>query len=130
MLGSLLAYLVVQGILDVKGRHIPSLLGLSLILYAVFAFSDDTLTPSVYTLFPTVGAALIILCATPATYVGMPLSSRPFVSIGLISYSAYLWHQPIFAFARHGELGRSSPSCDVDLDPPFAWVGLVQLAVR
>jgi peptidoglycan/LPS O-acetylase OafA/YrhL len=109
MLGSLLAYLVVQGTLKVKSRQATSLLGLCLILYAVFAFSNNTSTPSVYTLIPTVGAALIILCATPETHVGALLGSKPFVGMGLISYSAYLWHQPIFAFARHESLADPSP---------------------
>jgi peptidoglycan/LPS O-acetylase OafA/YrhL len=109
MLGSVLAFLVVQGTLKVKGNQAASLLGLCLILYAVFAFSNDTPTPSVYTLIPTVGAALILLCATAETRVGALLGSKAFVGLGLISYSAYLWHQPIFAFARHRNLADPSP---------------------
>ncbi|WP_460028962.1 acyltransferase family protein, partial [Methyloparacoccus murrellii] len=33
--------------------------------------------------------------------VGKFLGNKAFVGIGLISYSAYLWHQPVLAFARH-----------------------------
>jgi hypothetical protein len=110
MLGSVLAFSVVQGILKVRGNQAASLLGLCLVLYAVFAFSTDTPTPSVYTLVPTVGAALILIFATPETHVGSMLGSKPFVWIGLISYSAYLWHQPIFAFARHRSLTDPTPS--------------------
>jgi hypothetical protein len=39
------------------------------------------------------------------------LGARVPVAIGLISYSAYLWHQPLFAFALHRSLGE-----------PQAWV--------
>lgn len=82
--------------------------GLLLILYSVFAFSKSTPFPSFYALLPTMGAALIILFATPSTVVGTLLGSKAFVGIGLISYSAYLWHQPLFAFARHRSLNEPS----------------------
>lgn len=81
-----------------------SVAGLLLIGVAVFVFRKETPDPSLYTLLPTIGAALIIVFATPGTYVGQLLGTKPFVGIGLISYSAYLWHQPIFAFARHRSL--------------------------
>ncbi len=74
---------------------------MALILVAISVFDEATPFPSLYALVPTVGAALLILFADPKTVVGRVLASRPLVGIGLISYSAYLWHQPIFAFARY-----------------------------
>jgi peptidoglycan/LPS O-acetylase OafA/YrhL len=79
--------------------------GLLLILYGVFAYGKSTPFPGVYALAPTLGAALVILFARPHTLAGRLLASKPFVGVGLISYSAYLWHQPLFAFARHRSLG-------------------------
>jgi len=76
-------------------------LGVTLILYSVFAFSKATPFPGFYALVPTLGAVLIILFATQQTTVGMFIGNKLFVGVGLISYSAYLWHQPLFAFARH-----------------------------
>ena len=79
-------------------------LGLLLLLYAVFSFDEATPFPGVHALVPTLGAALLILFASRDTVVGRLLGSRVLVGIGLISYSAYLWHQPLFAFARHRSL--------------------------
>lgn len=85
-------------------NEIGALIGIALIGYAIFVFDDQTPFPSVYTLAPTVGAALIMVFANQTTHVGRFLGGKLLVGIGLISYSAYLWHQPLFAFARHRSL--------------------------
>jgi peptidoglycan/LPS O-acetylase OafA/YrhL len=76
-------------------------LGVALILYAIFAYSKTTPFPGFFALVPTIGAVLIILFATQQNTVGKFVGNKAFVAVGLISYSAYLWHQPLFAFARH-----------------------------
>lgn len=76
-------------------------LGLVLIAYAVLAYRNDTPFPGLYALVPTIGALLIILFATQQTSVGRFIGNRAFAGIGLISYSAYLWHQPLFVFDRY-----------------------------
>jgi peptidoglycan/LPS O-acetylase OafA/YrhL len=78
--------------------------GVAMILSGVFLFDKETPFPSLYALLPVVGTALVILFAHPPTAAGRVLGSRALVGIGLISYSAYLWHQPLFAFARHRSL--------------------------
>lgn len=81
-------------------------IGLWLIGYAVIRFDDQTQFPGVNALIPVVGAMLIIACATHRNWVARLLSWQPLVFVGLVSYSFYLWHQPIYAlmfmsFQRH-----------------------------
>jgi peptidoglycan/LPS O-acetylase OafA/YrhL len=84
------------------------LLGLALICYSIFAFNKSTPFPSLYALLPTVGTALIIIFSTSDTISGRLLSTKTMVGIGLVSYSTYLWHQPLFAFARHRSFSEPS----------------------
>lgn len=75
-------------------------LGFLLICYSIVFTEFNSDHPGLVTLIPVVGTVLIIWFATPGNGVTKLLSSRLFVWIGLISYSLYLWHYPIFAFAR------------------------------
>ena len=89
-------------------KNTLSFLGLFLILYGVLYLDKNTPFPGVYALIPTIGASLIILYATNETITGKVLSNKILVSVGLLSYSAYLWHQPLFAFARHRSIDNPS----------------------
>lgn len=83
-----------------KSGNFLSAIGLAMILFAMLVYDEGTAFPSLYTLPPVLGAALVIVFAGQGTWVGRLLSLPGFVGLGLISYSAYLWHQPLFAFAR------------------------------
>lgn len=74
------------------------MLGLSFIIMAIFTFSEST--PSLLMTLPTMGALLIILFVSNPGITYSILASRTMVFIGLMSYSIYLWHQPVFAFTR------------------------------
>ena len=85
---------------DARAGQVASILGLGLVLYAVFAFDPMVPFPSFWTLVPVLGTGLLLAGAGPGNPVGRLLALPPLVGIGLISYSAYLWHQPLFVFAR------------------------------
>ena len=86
-------------------------LGIVLIFVAVFFYSKKTPFPGIYALVPTLGAALFITYASDKTVVGRVMGSEPLVGIGLMSYGAYLWHQPLFVFVR--QLNITHPNKEI-----------------
>ena len=93
-----------------------SLAGLGLILVAIvgpWKLVHKTMEvfphPGYITLIPIIGSVLVVMFAGEGTLVNRVLSWKFFVGIGLISYSAYLWHQPLFAFFRLSQLHEPKP---------------------
>ncbi|MDD2885832.1 MAG: acyltransferase family protein [Dechloromonas sp.] len=81
----------------------PALLapcGILLISLSYLFFSGDAPYPGWRAMVPVVGAMLVILGENKGTFSQRILSARLPVTIGLISYPLYLWHWPLFSFAR------------------------------
>ena len=76
------------------------------------------------------GTALVILFARAGSPVARLLSLPPMVGLGLVSYSAYLWHQPLFALARVRSAAQPSPELMLGARAGDVRPGLSQLAVR
>ena len=105
LMGAVAARLLAMGLPEnPKLSNLLASVGFALILFAIVFYVENTPIPGFLTLVPTLGATLIILFATPRTMVGKLLSTRLAVGIGLISYSFYLWHYPVFSFAKLSDL--------------------------
>lgn len=94
--------------------------GLVFILWAMATLDRGSLYPGWNTLLPVAGTVLLLLFGHSQGWLGRCLSSRVMVSLGLLSYSWYLWHQPLLALYRQWSLG----------DPPLVgllWVILISL---
>ena len=105
LLGSLLSYFELNnGGGDRKSSRVLNQLfpklGIVLIIFSIFFFNDRDLLPSIYSLVPLSGVCLIIWFSHKDELITKILSNKIFVFFGLISYSLYLFHYPIFAFSR------------------------------
>jgi peptidoglycan/LPS O-acetylase OafA/YrhL len=79
--------------------EILTVLGLALIGAAIFLYTEHTPFPGLAALIPTFGALFVIAGNEQhTTYAGRLLSWKTLVGVGLISYSLYLWHWPLFVF--------------------------------
>ncbi|WP_273908592.1 acyltransferase family protein [Enterobacter bugandensis] len=80
---------------------LAGLVGLTLILLAYININKYIPFPGRYTLLPVIGSVLFIIFSNAENIPGKILSSKLLVFTGLISYSLYLWHQPVLALARN-----------------------------
>ncbi len=134
LVGSMLAVLSATVVIrSAHLREILSMLGLAGIFLPVFFYGEQTPFPGLAALPACMGTAVLIFANTvPAGIINQGyfvrvISWGPIVFIGLISYSLYLWHWPIFAFGEYlslipnSSLGRLSVIGAVVLVSIISW---------
>jgi peptidoglycan/LPS O-acetylase OafA/YrhL len=104
-------------VVPARRASVAGIAGLALMLAPMFLIKATTPFPGPAALATVVGTAMVI--AVPASWVNRSvLSLAPLVFVGRVSYSFYLWHWPLLAFA-HVVYGG-----DVPRTMAFAVIGL------
>lgn len=83
-----------------RSVEVRTLVGGLLLCAAIFWIDADKRFPGFWALFPVVGAMLLISGGGVTWTSEVLLANRAAVWLGTISYPLYLWHWPIFSYAR------------------------------
>ena len=104
MTGAAVALLLSKGIFPKKTlAEILAWLGSALVLSSLVLVSKKSAIPGVGAAPVVLGTALLIISGASSrlTSIRKILSLKLLVALGLVSYSAYLWHWPILAFLKY-----------------------------
>jgi peptidoglycan/LPS O-acetylase OafA/YrhL len=103
LLGTILSLRMFPRLESAYLRNLATVSGFGMIAYSVVSYTQQTLFPGFSALVPCIGSALIIWAGEGgSSFIGAVLSWRPFVFVGLISYSLYLWHWPVVVLRKMG----------------------------
>lgn len=105
-IGGLAAMLISRVRLQRRTAVLGGWVGLALVVASTFTLSTAMPIPGYLAAIPTLGAVLLLFCGlfTQALRSSGPkhatwwLCLRPFVFVGDISYSLYLWHWPLIVY--------------------------------
>ena len=85
-----------------------SIIGFCLIFISIIFLDSKTVFPGYVALLPTIGTVLLIIFCRKDTTLYKVFTIKYLIYLGLISYSLYLWHQPILAFVKFYSLNEIS----------------------
>ncbi len=128
LMGGLVAFFVLRNLgakISEKLVAPMAIAGILLIGFSFFLLSEGQVFPGLRAIPPTLGTAMLIFAGhCNNNPVSRLLALRPMVWVGLISYSAYLWHWPLLAFYRYGhrEIGLFAGAIIFALTMFFAWL--------
>jgi peptidoglycan/LPS O-acetylase OafA/YrhL len=105
-----------------------SLVGVALIVAPMVFYTAATPFPGITALPPTIGTALIIWSGRMGV-VSQTLSRGPIVLLGRASYSIYLWHLPLIAFAAYLAGGEIPTELALFLCAASVGLGLASLVL-
>ncbi|EHG2952854.1 acyltransferase [Salmonella enterica subsp. diarizonae serovar 53:r:z35] len=108
MIGSCIAVYKSRNTNSYSNRHMP-LIGALVIAISLF-ISKDNFYPNFYALLPCFGAACILIhSGVKNNFTTKILSSRVASTLGLMSYSMYLWHWPIISIQKYYNIVGNVP---------------------
>lgn len=126
--GALVAVAVVKRVERVIPQRAVTpiaMVGAAMVAGSLFLLSKDVIFPGLLAAIPTLGTALLILAGhCRDTTASRFLALKPLVWVGVVSFSAYLWHWPLLAFYRygHGSVGFQAGALMLAATLLLAWL--------
>ncbi|QUE30905.1 acyltransferase family protein [Francisella philomiragia] len=111
--------------------NILSVIGALMMIVPIFFINVSF--PSIWTVIACIGATIYIYSGANTNFtpiINRILSLKPFVAIGLISYSLYLWHWPIIAYVNYLSINKTVTICVIIFTISLALATLTYLFVE
>jgi len=85
-----------------------ALLGMVFIVLSIICIDSSMPFPGYVGFLPVIGVFFVLLSGARSRVLQQVLTNRVMVTLGLLSYSLYLWHWPVLTFMHHMDLSTQT----------------------